>query len=118
MTTEITRRNMLGLTATAAATALGTSNWIFAFDEDGNVVKAATKNGQWSPDFFSNKEITQLEAFCETIIPKTDSAGASEARVHEYIDLLFSVDSEENQDRVKDGLKWLDKRCKKIQKSS
>ena len=37
MTTEITRRNMLGLTATATATALGASNWIFAFDEDGNV---------------------------------------------------------------------------------
>ena len=118
MTTEITRRNMLGLTATAAATALGALNWIFAFDEDGNVVKAVTKNGQWSPDFFSNKEITQLEALCETIIPKTDTAGASEARVHEYIDLLYSVDSEENQDRVKNGLKWLDKRCKKIQNSN
>ncbi|HIA47457.1 MAG TPA: gluconate 2-dehydrogenase subunit 3 family protein [Candidatus Hydrogenedentes bacterium] len=121
MTTEITRRSMLGMTATTAATALSAlsaSNWIFAFDEDGSVVKAATKNGQWSPDFFSNKEITQLETLCETIIPKTDTAGASEARVHEYIDLLYSVDSEENQDRVKNGLKWLDKRYKKIQKSN
>jgi DNA-binding transcriptional regulator YhcF (GntR family) len=121
MTTEITRRSMLGMTVTTAATALSAlsaSNWIFAFDEDGSVVKAATKNGQWSPDFFSNKEITQLETLCETIIPKTDTAGASEARVHEYIDLLYSVDSEENQDRVKNGLKWLDKRCKKIQKSN
>jgi len=118
MTTEITRRNMLGMTATAAATALGASNWIFSFDEDGNVVRAATKNGQWSPDFFSKKEIAQVEALCETIIPKTDTAGASEARVHEYIDLLYSVDSESNQDRVQDGLKWLDKRCKKIQKTS
>jgi hypothetical protein len=116
MTTKMTRRAMLGMTATA--TALGATNWIFALDGDGNVVKATTKNGKWIPDFFSKKEIVQIEVLCETIIPKTDTAGASEARVHEYIDLIFSIASEPMQDQVRDGLKWMDKRCKKTQKSN
>ena len=122
MNQEITRRNMLGLsataTATAAATALGASEWIFAIDADGNVVKAATKNGQWIPDFFSKKEIAQVEALCETIIPKTDTAGASEARVREYVDLMYSVESEINQVAVRTGLKWIEKLCKKTQRTS
>ena len=116
MNTEMTRRAMLGMTA--AATALSATDWIFAFDSDGNVVKAETKNGKWSPDFFSKKEIEQVEALCETIIPQTTTSGARAARVHEYIDLLFSVDSESNQDGVRDGLKWLEKRCKKTLKTS
>ena len=116
MTTKMTRRTMLGMTATA--TALGATDWIFVLDGDVNVVKAATKNGNWIPDFFSKKEIVQIEALCETIIPKTDTAGASEARVHEYADLIFSIAPEPMQDQVRDGLKWMDKRCKKTQKSS
>ena len=114
MKPKMTRRAMLGLTATA--TGLAATDWIFALDGDGNIVKAATKNGNWIPDFFSKKEIVQVEALCETIIPKTDTAGASEARVHEYIDLLFSIAPESSQDDVRAGLKWLDKRCKKTQK--
>ena len=81
MAEQMTRRAMLTRTAGAAAVAVTGSNWVFAFDESGNVVKAATKDGKWVPDFFSKKEIELVAKLCETIIPKTDTAGAMDARV-------------------------------------
>lgn len=118
MPEQLTRRAMLTRTAGAAALAATSTNWIFAFDDAGNVIKAATKNGEWSPDFLSKKEVEQVALLCETLIPKTDTAGAMEARVHEYIDLIYSIAPDSNQDRFKDGLKWMDKHCKKTQKTT
>lgn len=118
MNAQLTRRAMLGKTATAAVAAVGVQNWVFSIGSDGNIVKAQSRGKNWKPDFFSRKEITQIELLCETIIPKTDTAGASEARVHEYIDLLYSVDTKANQGQFRDGLKWLDRRCKKLYKTN
>ncbi|MFP6582492.1 MAG: gluconate 2-dehydrogenase subunit 3 family protein [Candidatus Hydrogenedentota bacterium] len=118
MPEQMTRRAMLTRAAGAAATAVTTSHWIFALNDQGEIVRAATKNGKWSPDFFSKKEIVQITLLCETIIPKTDTVGAQEARVHEYIDLIYSIASKDSQNRFRNGLKWMDKHCKKTQKTS
>ena len=118
MNAKLTRRAMLGKTATAAVAAAGVQDWVFSMGSDGNIIKAQSRGKAWKSDFFSRKEIEQVEMLCETIIPKTDTAGAREARVHEYIDLLYSVDTRANQSAFRDGLKWLDKRCKKLYKTN
>lgn len=109
MSHSISRRTILKASAAAL-----TTNWIFALDSYGNIVKAQS-NKEWKPEHFSKKEIERLTKLCETIIPKTDTPGAAEARVHEYIDFYFSVASKDVQKRFEDGLKWLDKHCKRTQ---
>ena len=110
MSDSISRRTMLKQSAAAAAA----SYWVFALDDSGAIVKAASRD-EWKPDHFSKKEIERITKLCETIIPETDTPGAAAARVHEYIDFYFSVADDDEQDRFEDGLKWLDKHCKRSQ---
>lgn len=112
METKITRRTVLGMAAGAAATLSG-SSWKFALDGQGNIVRAAAKEGaaQWTPVLFSTEQAREIAVLAETIIPRTDTPGAQDARVHEYIDLSLSVESERNQARFLDGLSWLENRC-------
>jgi hypothetical protein len=43
----------------------------------------------WEPKFFPKDRAAMLEALVETILPKTDSPGAREARVHVFADLAL-----------------------------
>ena len=114
MSQEISRRKMLGATAAVAATAVAGSDWRFAVNDSKGIVKAATDDGaDWKPVFLSEKEAQQVAAVCEAIIPKTDTVGARDARVHEYIDLALSVEGRSRQNGFRQGLKWLDDHCKK-----
>lgn len=113
MSDSISRRTLLKRAA-AATTAAATSHWVFALDSNGTIVKAQSRD-EWKPEHFSNKEIERIAKLCETIIPKTDTAGAMDARVHEYIDFYFSIADDDEQDRFEDGLKWMDKHCKRSQ---
>lgn len=114
MTGRISRRKMLGMTVGAAATAIAGSEWTFVLSDTGRIVKAAAKEGgvPWRPVFFSKKEAEHVAAVCEAIIPRTDTAGARDARVHEYIDLALSVEGAAPQKSFREGLKWLNRFCK------
>lgn len=113
MPNEISRRNLLKLSA-GAATALAGANWIFRATGDGRVVKAQTEAAAaFKPEFFTEAEVQQLAAVCETIIPRTDTPGARDARVHEYLDVAMSVESEAVSKRFREGLAWLESYCKK-----
>lgn len=116
MPNEISRRKMLGMTAGAAATALTGSEWAFVVTDSGRVVKAATKDkaAKWKPTVLSKREIDQVAAVCEAIIPRTDTAGARDARVHEYIDVALSAEGPARQKNFREGLKWLDRYCKEV----
>lgn len=116
MADTISRRNMLGMTAGAAATAFAGSDWVFALTENGSIVKAATKEGSaaWKPVLLSKSEAEQVAIVCEAIIPRTDTAGARDARVHEYIDLALSVERKKSQRSFREGLKWLNRNCKDL----
>ncbi len=113
MTDPISRRKMLGITAGAAATAFTGSDWIFTLTDSGRIVRAAGKDGAaaWKPVFLTKKEAEQVAAVCEAIIPRTDTAGARDARVHEYIDLALSVEGPARRKSFREGLKWLDRHC-------
>jgi len=112
MNNEISRRSLLKLTA-GAATALTGSNWAFRVAGDGRIVKAqTTAAAAWKPAFFTEAEGHQLAALCEAIIPRTNTPGARDARVHEYIDVAMSIETAPVQKRFRDGLQWVDQRCR------
>jgi len=118
MNDEISRRNLLKITA-SAATALTGSNWVFRVADGGRIVKAqATDAGAWKPAFLTADEVRQLAALCEAIIPRTDTPGARDARVHEYIDVALSVETPPVQQRFREGLVWMEGHCRKQHRKS
>lgn len=60
----------------------------------------------WKPQFFNNEQAALVTRLADLIIPKTDTPGAKEAGVPEFIDLMLKdVYSEEDQKRFTDGIK-------------
>lgn len=116
MANPISRRKMLGMTAGAAATALAGADWVFVLTDGGDIIRAATRESStpWKPVFLSKKEAKRVAVVCEAIIPRTDTAGALDARVHEYIDLALSVEGAARQKSFREGLKWTDRYCKDL----
>lgn len=111
---SMSRRTVLGLAAGAAATAIPAVDWVFAVGGDGAIVRAATEGaGDWEPLFFSRDQAETLAVLAEAIIPRTDTPGARDARVHEFIDLELSLLESSAPRRFVAGLEWVDERCKK-----
>jgi hypothetical protein len=110
---EITRRAAVGLAAGAAAAVAVGDRWVFAA-HDGEVVKAAADASPagWQPVLLEAREGEALARLVEVLIPRTDTAGARDARVHEYLDLAVSLASLEEKKAFVDGLRWLDRRCR------
>lgn len=116
MSKEISRRKVLGLAAGAAAAAFPAVNWVFVAGPGGAIVKAAAKagDGPWKPEFFTPKQADAVAALADAIIPRTDTPGARDARVHEFIDLELSLSNSAAPGRFVEGLEWVEKRCKKL----
>ncbi len=50
-------------------------------------------------------EMRQIASICDVILPRTDTPGASDAKVHEYIDYALAS-NKARQQALRDGLKW------------
>lgn len=58
----------------------------------------------WKPMFFTEEEGLALAEIGETMLPKTDTPGAKEVLVHEYIDQAVAICmDEEDQQKFKTG---------------
>ncbi len=64
--------------------------------------------GPFQPKFFTAPEIATISRLSELIVPATDTPGAIEAGVPQYIDLVVSANPE-NQKRCREGIAWLDR---------
>ena len=62
----------------------------------------------WEPQFFSAREAELVTELAERIIPETDTPGAGAANVHQYIDLVLSEETAENQAAFRRGLETFD----------
>ena len=80
--------------------------------------KTETIDG-WKPEFFSLEEIDLLKSLTECIIPKTDTPGANDALVHQFIDSAVNdVLEKKEQEVFINGLNRIEERCQlKYQKS-
>lgn len=113
MDTSISRRRILGLAAGAATTALPVSKWLFSLNGKGQVIKAAAQDGtDWTPALLTKDEAEATAILSDIIIPRTNTPGARDARCHECIDLLLSIESDQAQATYRDGLAWFEDRCK------
>ncbi len=106
MTDIISRRKMLGITAGAAAGA----SWVFALNGRREVVLAQSDGTAFAPTVLSPDQLEAVAALCDTLIPKTNTPGARDARVHEYIDVRLSGRYADEQQRFLTGLTWLEER--------
>jgi len=50
----------------------------------------APMDPDWTPTFFSSEESETLGHLAEAIIPRTDTPGALDAKVHRYLDVMAS----------------------------
>jgi gluconate 2-dehydrogenase gamma chain len=71
----------------------------------------APSQGPYVRTFFSAAEYATLSHLTDTIIPPTDTPGAVEAGVPEYIDRVVSVNVE-HQPLVRAGLAWLERQAR------
>jgi hypothetical protein len=62
----------------------------------------------WKPLLFDPHQNRTVQALAELIIPATDTPGAREARVHEYIDLILHDGPADRRNLFLQGLGWLD----------
>ncbi len=65
----------------------------------------------WLPNFFDSHQLSTVAVLAELIIPKTDTAGALDALVHQHLDRILAASPEAAQSRFLEGLWWLDGYC-------
>jgi hypothetical protein len=71
---------------------------------------AAVPPGQaWQPRFLNRDDIETVAAVAERIIPRTETPGARDAGVHEYIDFALDRGDAEGRDRFAGLLRWFDR---------
>jgi hypothetical protein len=63
---------------------------------------------EWKPLLFDAHQNETVVALSEMIIPATDTPGAKEAKVNEYIDLILHDGPPERRNGFLAGLAWLD----------
>ncbi|MDQ2901817.1 MAG: gluconate 2-dehydrogenase subunit 3 family protein [Acidobacteriota bacterium] len=64
--------------------------------------------GPFQPKFFTAPEVATVSRISELIIPTTDTPGAIDAGVPQYIDLVVSANPE-HQKRCREGIAWIDR---------
>ncbi len=72
----------------------------------------------WTPRLLTAAQGELLATLCEHILPRTDSPGARDAGVHEFIDLELSLADGDEQLQATGGLDWIDRRSQQLHGSS
>lgn len=105
------RRQVLKLFGAISATCA----YPFAGDElYGQTAHEHQQGALQSPQRFLNEaDFKTVARIADLIIPPTDTPGASQAGVPEYIDLVVSREPQ-HQSMVADGLRWLDEQAKGV----
>ncbi len=72
----------------------------------------------WTPRLLTQAQGELLATLCEHILPRTDTPGARDAGVHEFIDLELSLAGGDDQLKATGGLDWIDRRATELHGSS
>jgi gluconate 2-dehydrogenase gamma chain len=101
------RRDLLkfSVTAAAAPAALGAAQ---TQHQHGAAAAPAKTQQNWQPRLFDEHQNATVIVLTELIIPATDTPGAKDAKVNEWLDLLLSEGPVEERDSFLSGIAWLD----------
>jgi hypothetical protein len=114
MAETVSRRDiLLASAALAAVPAVGWSQRASAA-QGAAALPAPAIDASWRPLFLSRPQGEAVAALAETILPRTATPGAIDARVHEWIDLDLSVAAAADQQRFLDGLAWVQARSRRL----
>ena len=104
----MTRREALRKTATITGFAVTSSAAI-------GILNRCTPSGEpgWKTKFLGNDQVDLVSSMTETILPKTDTPGAIELHIPEFVDLMLADNyTKSEQDRFLTGLKDFQERTR------
>ena len=99
------RRDLLKIAPAAAGSALAPAQ---TAQHGGHQQTVKAIAPAWKPLLFDAHQNRTVLAMAELIIPATDTPGAREARVNEYIDLILHDGPAERRNSFLQGLGWVD----------
>jgi hypothetical protein len=109
----IHRRELLKIASAALA---GLTSARSSWSMPPELVQSVANAADWKPVFFNPHQNETVAVLTNLIIPRTDTPGANDAKVHRYIDLFLSVGNAADQKQFVDGLAWLDDSSKQAYK--
>ena len=68
----------------------------------------------WTPRVFTAHQNDTVVQLSELIIPQTDTAGATAARVNQFIDTVLEDAADAERQAFLRGLDWVDARCQEL----
>ena len=74
----------------------------------------AVVQAEWKPAILTPHQDRTVVALCELIIPKTDTAGATDAGVNRFVDAVIADADAPDRDAFLNGLGWIDRRAKEL----
>ena len=109
----LTRRDALKKIAAGGATAAVSVFWVDALvsaagQHAEHYHSPAASGAAWTPKVLSPAQNDTVVALAEIIIPQTDTAGSTKARVNEFIDGVLADATPANRQQFLGGLAWLD----------
>ena len=120
MSTDLGRRDALKKLAAVASAPLWVEALVSAAERHAPAHHAAiaASEGPWTPRVLSADQNRAVVALAEIIIPKTDTPGATDAKVNEFIDLTLHDAPPAERQQFLDGLAWLDAHCRETHGTS
>jgi hypothetical protein len=110
MSEPISRRTMLLASATLAAAG---PSWTAAAQTTARAAPPAL-DPAWRPLLLNHDQARSVAYLAEAILPRTETPGAIDARVHELIDLELSVAAPAERERFLEGLAWVEARSQRL----
>jgi len=111
----VSRRDALKKLAVGGAAAATAPLWVEALvsaaeQHASHYHQAATAATVFKPKVFNAAQNKTVTTLAELIIPQTDTAGATKAKVNEFIDALLADAPPDDRQKFLDGLAWIDTR--------
>ena len=109
---EALRRIVIGSAGAAVVPA-----WVDGLSEAALAQAGAAAAGHagvagWMPRVFTPRQNATVIELSELIIPRTETAGARDARVNEFIDTVLDDAAPAERAAFLDGLEWMDRRSR------
>ena len=105
MANVIARRDLLKM---ASAALVGLMGGGLSDGFPSALVRGVGQADGWTPVFLNARQDETVDVLADLLIPRTDTPGARDAKVHRYVDLFLAVKDPEEQSRFVEGLHGLD----------
>jgi hypothetical protein len=112
---DLSRRDALRKLAVGGAAAATAPFWVeslvaAAEQHAAQYHQAAAASTVFKPKVFNAAQNKTVTTLAEIIIPQTETAGATKAKVNEFIDAALADAPQDERQKFLDGLAWIDSR--------